>query len=261
MSTSSAYPLSCPDAFALAGRLGFDGVEVMVWRDAVSQDGTALAALSRYHEVPVLSVHAPTLLLTRGVWDGGPAHKLRRSCELAVGLGAGVVVAHPPFRWEQRHAEVFTETVLELEREHSVIIAVENMFPWRVGRYRARAYLPHWDPIGQDWPHVTLDLSHAATAGQDGLALARGLGDRLAHLHLGDGRGTSRDEHLVPGDGLQPCDGVLRLLAARNWEGRVVVEVNTRRMGPVRRERALARSLAFARWHLSEPPNGPGGSG
>jgi sugar phosphate isomerase/epimerase len=257
LSTSSVYPLSCPDAFALAVRLGFDGVEVLVWRDPVSQDIAALSALADYHEVPVLSVHAPTLLLARRVWDGDPGYKLRRSCEMAAALGAGVVVTHPPFRWERHHAEVFTETIADLEREFSLIIAVENMFPWGVGRHRARAHLPDWDPTGQVWPHVTLDLSHAATAGQDGLDLARRLGDRLVHLHLGDGNGSSRDEHLVPGDGTQPCDGVLRLLAERNWTGRVVVEVNTRRMDTARREGALARSLAFARWHLSEPSAPP----
>ncbi|MDQ1294331.1 MAG: hypothetical protein QG608_2214 [Actinomycetota bacterium] len=253
LSTSSAYPLNCPDAFALAARLGFDGVEVLVWHDPVSQDDAALAALARYHEVPVLSVHAPTLLLARGVWDGDPGDKLRRSCEMAAALGAGVVVTHPPFRWERHYAEVFTATIADLEREFSLIIAVENMFPWGVGRRRARAHLPDWDPTGQVWPHVTLDLSHAATAGQNGLDLAERLGDRLVHLHLGDGNGSFRDEHLVPGDGLQPCDAVLRLLAERNWAGRVVVEVNTRRMDPARREGALVRSLAFARWHLSEP--------
>ena len=65
LSTSSVYPERTPDAFEMAARLGYDGVEVMVYTDPVSQDPDVLRRLSDYHQVPVLSVHAPSLLLTQ----------------------------------------------------------------------------------------------------------------------------------------------------------------------------------------------------
>jgi sugar phosphate isomerase/epimerase len=99
---------------------------------------------------------------------------------------------------------------------------------------------------------VTLDLSHTATAGIDALALAYDLGDRLTHLHLADGLGSAKDEHLVPGQGGQPCGEVLGLLADQDWTGTVVVEVNTRRARTrAQRESDLAEALAFARLHLA----------
>ena len=33
LSTSSVYPLRTPDAFEIAARLGYDGVEIMVYPD------------------------------------------------------------------------------------------------------------------------------------------------------------------------------------------------------------------------------------
>ena len=42
LSTSSVYPERTPDAFEIAARLGYDGVEVMVYTDPVSQDADAL---------------------------------------------------------------------------------------------------------------------------------------------------------------------------------------------------------------------------
>ena len=42
LSTASVYPESTATAFELAARLGYDGVEVMVWTDPVSQDPYAL---------------------------------------------------------------------------------------------------------------------------------------------------------------------------------------------------------------------------
>ena len=38
LSTASVYPESTAAAFELAARLGYDGVEIMVWTDPVSQD-------------------------------------------------------------------------------------------------------------------------------------------------------------------------------------------------------------------------------
>jgi len=52
LSTASVYPETTANAFEIAGRLGYDGVEVMVWTDAVSQDAGALAGLGRRGEGP-----------------------------------------------------------------------------------------------------------------------------------------------------------------------------------------------------------------
>jgi sugar phosphate isomerase/epimerase len=252
LSTASAYPLGCAEAFALAARLGYDGVEVMIWTDPVSQDGAALRQLSRHYSMPVLSVHAPTLLVSQRVWGRDPWQKLERSAELAADIGARTVVVHPPFRWQRDYAAGFVEGVAGLEERTGVDIAVENMFPWRAGNREVKAYSPGWDPTEQDYRHVTLDLSHTATSGSDAMDMAEKLGDRLAHLHLADGNGSARDEHLVPGRGSQPCDEVLELLARRRWQGTVVVEVNTRRAtSDVQRELDLAESLAFARLTLA----------
>jgi sugar phosphate isomerase/epimerase len=254
LSTASVYPMSCAEAFATAARLGYDGVEVMVWTDPVSQDGDALRRLSAHYGVPVLAVHAPTLLLTQRVWGREPWGKVSRAAELAARLGADTVVVHPPFRWQRDYAAGFVEGIRDLERRTGVALAVENMFPWRAGTREVLAYAPGWDPTEHAYDHVTLDLSHTATAGCDPLVMARALGDRLHHLHLADGIGLARDEHLVPGRGTQPCGQVLELLAERSFAGTVVVEVNTRRAAsPDERELDLAEALAFARLHLAAP--------
>jgi sugar phosphate isomerase/epimerase len=252
LSTASVYPQGCADAFALAAELGYDGVEVMVWTDAVSQNPAALYRLADYHDIPILAIHAPTLLVTQRVWGREPWTKLEMSCEMAREVGATTVVVHPPFRWQREYAAAFVEGVAALSERSGVTLAVENMYPWRARQREMLAYSPGWDPVGLPYPSVTLDLSHAATAGQDGLELAQVLGDRLAHLHLADGSGSAKDEHLIPGRGGQPCDAVLGLLAERSWSGTVVVEVNTRR-AKTREERQgdLAEALAFARLHLA----------
>ncbi len=259
LSTSSVYPERTPDAFAAAARLGYDGIEVMVYGDPVSQSGDALARLVDYHQVPVLAIHTPSLLLTQLVWGREPWGKLLRAKELAERLGAKVVVLHPPFRWQREYARGFEQGLAKIADETNVIFAVENMFPIRAGASEVSGYAPHWDPTGLDVPYVTLDLSHTAASGSDAIVMANTLGTRLAHVHLADGSGLPvgpvPDEHLVPGRGRQPCAELLRGIAATGYQGVVVAEVNTRRAATVDDRLAdLAETLAFARDHLASVP-------
>lgn len=253
LSTASVYPASAEVAFSLAARLGYDGIEVMVWTDPATQDATRLRQLVEEHGVPVHSIHAPTLLLTQRVMGIDPWGKVDRSIELAQEVGAKVVVLHPPFRWQKAYAEHFVDGVATREHDSGLCVAVENMFPWTAGRGTVQAYLPHWDPVPQPYDHVTMDLSHTATARSDAMAMVHALGDRLAHVHLADGSGstTLKDEHLPPGRGNQPCAEFLEHIAQSGYAGAVALEVGTRRQDRTGREAVLAESLAFARDHLA----------
>ena len=251
LSTASTYPESTATAFELAARLGYDGVEVMVWTDPVSQDVDALRRLSDYHAIPILAVHAPCLLITQRVWGTDPWAKLQRAQAAAESLGAPTVVVHPPFRWQREYARDFITGIEKMVDETDVLFAVENMFPLRARGRAVVPYAPGWDPVDDDYRHVTLDLSHTSVSQTDAMAMAAALGDRLAHLHLADGVGTARDEHLVPGRGTQPCGEMLEMLADADFSGTVVVEINTRRAETrTERESDLAEALAFTRLHL-----------
>ncbi|MBF8186557.1 sugar phosphate isomerase/epimerase [Nonomuraea sp. K274] len=253
LSTASVYPERTPDAFELAARLGYDGVEIMVGADPVSQDIDVIERLSEHYQVPVLAIHAPCLLVTQRVWGRDPWAKLVKAQKAAERLGASTVVVHPPFRWQRDYARDFETGLGRMRDETSVKFAVENMFPLRARGNDVVPYSPSWDPVDHDFPHTTLDLSHTAVSGSDAMEMADKLGDRLAHLHLADGLGvTNKDEHLVPGRGNQPCAQMLERLAGGGYTGLVVLEINTRKAAS-RTERIddLAEGLAFARLHLA----------
>ncbi len=290
LSSASVYPESLASAFEIAALLGYDGVEVMVWTDPISQDPSAIQRLSEYHGVPVLAIHSPCLVITQRVWGPDPWVKLERSRAAAERLGAATVVIHPPFRWQRDYVRSFAEGLDRMAETSPVTFAVENMFPLRVANREVSPYLPTWDvasvegdasaeranaaeddadywvpdsgrsvddPLPLDptelltYRHFTLDLSHTSVSRSDATSMLAGMGDRMTHLHIGDGTGVNKDEHLVPGRGTQPCAEVLATLAARDFAGTVIVEVNTRRARD-RDERIadLAEALAFCRRHL-----------
>lgn len=253
LSTASVFPERVPDAFETAARLGYDGVEVMVSADPVSQDLDVLRRLSDYHGVPVLAVHAPCLLITQRVWGREPWGKLVRTREAAGKLGAKIVVVHPAFRWQREYAKDFESGLTRMDEESDVVFAVENLYPLRPRGTEVTAWAPHWNPVELDYAHATLDLSHTAVSDSDALEMADQLGDRLAHVHLADGTKPGLpDEHLVPGRGTQPCAELLTRLGARGYDGVVVVEISTRRAATRdERQADLAESLEFARRHLA----------
>ncbi|GAB17864.1 hypothetical protein GOEFS_041_00180 [Gordonia effusa NBRC 100432] len=275
LSTASVYPQNTEAAFAYAAELGYDGVELMVWGEPVSQDISHVEYLSQRYQVPVLSVHAPCLLISQRVWGRDPMVKLAKSVAAAEDLGAPTVVVHPPFRWQRNYVAAFDDLVGELESDSGIAVAVENMFPMRADRLfgagdrsikrlnargggpgaSASAFGKSIDPTDDGYDNYTLDLSHTATAGADALAMLGRMADGLQHLHLTDGHGAATDEHLIPGDGGQPCVEVCRRIAESDFDGAVVLEVTTSsaRTKPERAE-MLARSLDFARTHLRREP-------
>ncbi len=261
LSTASVYPESSAHAFAYAARLGYDAVEVMVGIDALSQQTSAVQQLSEHHQVPISAVHAPCLLFTQRVWGTEPWGKLERSAEMAAAVGAEVVVVHPPFRWQREYARDFVNGIAALEESTGIAFAVENMYPWRASSRRGmEMYLPGWDPSTEPYANTTIDLSHAAIAHANPVEMADRLGSRLRHVHLTDGSGSPKDEHLVPGRGAMGAADFLHHLAGAGFSGEVVLEINTRRC-TTREEREidLRESLEFAREHLSarETVTGP----
>ncbi|WP_245601629.1 sugar phosphate isomerase/epimerase family protein [Hamadaea tsunoensis] len=258
LSSSSVFPEPTAAAFELAAKLGYDGVEVMVWTDAVSQDAGALRGLTRHYGVPVGSVHAPCLLVTQRVWSSDPWVRLRRAAALAEQLDAPTVVVHPPFSWQREYARTFPTGIATLQTRYpQITFAIENMFPVRMARREFNAYSPGWDPTTTGFDAYTLDLSHCAASRTDSLKMADKMGRQLRHIHLGDGTGEGRDEHLVPGRGTQPCAQLLESLGERGFSGSIAVEVSTRRaVSRAEREADLAAALEFARAHVSAPVPG-----
>lgn len=258
LSNSSVFPESSAACFEIAAELGYDGVEIMIGADRISTDIEAIARLSEQHRVPVVSIHAPTLLATQNVWGTDPFGKLRRSGVLARRLGARVVVVHPPFRWQGRYASRFIDIIRQLNADFAPVqFAIENMYPWVSKMRGIPAYLPGWDPTSHDFDHLTLDLSHASIAHVKSIDYVHAWGSRLAHVHLTDGSGKQVDEHLFPGEGDQDSWRVLHEIVQSGYSGTFVLELNCRKFRSRQdRRKALANVLQQTREEIARAQTG-----
>ena len=141
-----ALPRQRRDRLRAGGAARLRRVEVMVWTDPVTRRRARCGRCRELHALPIVSVHAPTLLLTQRVWGTDPWGKVDRSIDLALEVGAGTVVLHPPFRWQREYAAGFVDGVARREHESGIRLAVENMYPLAHGAPRGHGLPPALGP-------------------------------------------------------------------------------------------------------------------
>ena len=221
-----ARPLG--NTFRIIAETGYTGVEVMVTRDPASQDPASMQALAKEHDLTIGAIHAPSLLVTRKVWGTDPIGKIDRAIRVAEEADVPVVVMHPPYRWQRAYRRWLDEELPALEARTGVTVAIENMFPVRMGRrgvtFHANQDLEQLEGL----PHLVLDTSHAAVAEHDPVEVRRRFGERLRHVHLSDNAGRGWDSHLPPGQGVLDLDGFCADLSGNGYAGAVSLEVDLR---------------------------------
>jgi sugar phosphate isomerase/epimerase len=220
-----AFPLEA--ALDAVAESGFSSLELMVTRDPRTQNAEIVDRLVGQRDLEVGSIHAPFLVLTRGVWGFDPIAKIRRGIEMCRALGAHTLVVHPPLVWEHRYARWLHST---REAPEGVIVAVENMYPRWVGGRRVKAY--RWtDPreLIRAAAHVVLDVSHLTVARHDVLTGYEVLRPKLVHVHLSNNAGDGRDGHLPLEEGIVPIDALLAEMRRTDYAGGVSLELSVRR--------------------------------
>ncbi len=201
----------------------------MVTQDPATQEPRLLEAAAAEHGLAVRAIHAPFLLMTRRVWGTDPVHKIYRAVHLAELVGASTVVVHPPCRWQARYRRWLDERLAEFSATTGVTVAVENMFPVRVGDRGVHFHAPRGFEGLDGAPHLVLDTSHAAVAGADIRAAFDSGRDRIRHIHLSNNAGKGWDSHLpVHLEGVLPIPEFVGDVAAAGFDGLISLEYDLR---------------------------------
>ncbi|MCM0755502.1 sugar phosphate isomerase/epimerase [Desulfovibrio aminophilus] len=223
LSTGCLFQRPLPEIAEIAAQAGFHGLELII-NDPLMAPGPGMDAVDAI--LPIRSLHAPFRRHER--W-GGYVESWRAAVALANSLPlAGNVTQHPPIGSEAGAGRWFARAVdlpLLLDARGRVGLSLENL-PWP----------PDSSPFGRDpldalvadcrarTLGLTLDVCHLGVSGRDPLrALDRVPHDLLANVHFSDARGFQ--EHLLPGQGILPLQGVLARLAERGYSRYITLEV------------------------------------
>lgn len=209
------------DAIADAG---FQGVEVLAAHNPETRDPERVLAYALQAGLDVPVIHGPYMVLLRNVFGSEYVEKSRRSLELAAEIGAQVMVAHAPFRWERRARDWSRAEADGEAAELGVTFAMENLFPVRGMSFSCVVTPEQLAPFS----HVVFDTSHFGVAGVDLFEAWEKLRDKVVHLHVSDNFGNGKDSHAPIGTGVLPLEGFLAHVGASGWSGTVTLELDCR---------------------------------
>jgi L-ribulose-5-phosphate 3-epimerase len=240
-----------PDGFAAkfadvldeAISLGFDAVDV--W------DGHLNAAWATDEQIAT----ARRLIDERGLrvaslagWFGSTIDHLRRSCEIAVALGAPVLGGGTPLLVSDRDG-----LVRELER-HDLRLGIEN----HPNEHTPDDMLAEIGDTGGGRIGTTVDTGWWGTQGVDAAAAIRALAPHVFHVHLKDVRAVGEHDTCRFGEGIVPIEGCLEALAEIGYPGAVSIEHEPFDEDP---RPAIAANLDDVRTWLERRPLAAGAGG
>ena len=254
VATGPFFMFSLEETFELIGEAGFDGAELMIMQDKLSQDPHRLGALAARYSVPVPAVHGPFLVATWLVFGTDPKGKLERCVRFAEAAKVSTVVIHPPYRWQTQYADWLDEAIPRIREETGVTVAVENMFAVNVNGRSLRFFSGTTPSELGRWPYLVLDTSHLAVAGGDLLAAWDELADRVVHLHVSNNDGRGRDTHGLLERGVLPVPEFLQEVGAAGFAGAVTLELDVRTWADDRPAllEVLRENLEIARTQLAK---------
>lgn len=209
------------DAIADAG---FGGVEVLLAHNPETRDPERVLACAKESGLAVPVVHGPYMVLLRNVFGAEYVEKSRRSLEVAAEIGAEVMVAHAPFRWERRARDWALAEADAEAAEAGTTFAMENLFPVRNMSFSCVVTPEQLAPFS----HVVFDTSHFGVAGIDLFEAWEALRERVVHLHVSDNFGNGKDSHAPIGAGVLPLEEFLTHVGASEWHGTVTLELDCR---------------------------------
>jgi sugar phosphate isomerase/epimerase len=271
LSTGCIYIYPLRSIFSIAREAGFAGVELVVSPEVELRGGRYVRRLAKGYGLTIFSLHPPIL-----PFPGWSDYRtvVPRLVDLALEVGAGYVVLHPPNAPSladgrgRSYVEALREGLWRTEGT-DLRIAIENRGFFRT---QDRSYVlsdmrelrAFADEL--DLPMV-LDTSHAATSSYSLAETYRILADRLVNVHLSDLRSppwplsvhylhTYLKHHQIPGDGQLPLADLLSRLAADGYCGPITLEISPmalRIWWPPSVKRQLARCVAYVRQAFRAP--------
>jgi sugar phosphate isomerase/epimerase len=209
------------DAIADAG---FAGAELLMAHNPETRDPERVLTYAQEAGVDVPVVHGPYMVLLRNVLGRNYVTKTRRTLELTAAMGAELVVAHAPFRWESKARRWAIDEVDGEAAEHGVVFGMENLYPY-AGRSVSAVVTPEQLT---SYSNVVFDTSHFAVAGVDLFAAWEALADRVVHLHISDNFGNGKDSHAPIGSGVLPLEDFLAHVGRTGYRGTVTLELDCR---------------------------------
>ena len=160
----------------------------------------------------------------------------KRHIDLCGELGISALVMHPgcfgatPDRYallEKQTRQIAEQSVFEIAdyaRRKNMKLSVENLHSGEALFRKPQEF----EPFVRKGMGMTLDTVHAFVSGVNPLDFIATYGKKITEVHLTDGVASDSYTHYPVGAGRVDCIAVLRKLDEIGYDGRIILEVNSK---------------------------------
>lgn len=245
--------ISIGETFALAKKLGFDGVEILPGFKTYSSI-SQLSKLSQKYNMPILSIH-------HQFWVGKALLSSRKAFKTANHFRA-IIVVHPLKNHSVRSVRqnVFMKKISDLSQEYNVPVGIENMPPQStlpIYKHFSKTHasttrlLDVYTLCKKYGFGITLDTSHLATSDIPSLKSFAIIQSLIKNVHLSDY--SLKKQHLGLGSGKLNTGKLLEALEKNNYKGLVTLELSPKIFSQKKKYYAdIKQSLKLVRKLLSK---------
>ena len=249
VSSSCFYPALIEESFEAVGRSGAKAAEIF-FNSACELEGGYLKELCKireYYDIRVRSIHPFTSAFEPFMFFSSYDRRTNDSIEFykryfnaANALGAELIVLHGGKSRKRYSPELYAENYLKLHnaaKKSGVFIAHENV-------NNCLCSDPHYmkkvaDLVGDDFKAV-LDIKQCRRTNQDEFEFIDLLGDKIAQVHLSDGK--AEHDCLAPGKGDYDFKKLFDALKAHGYDNTAVIELYRDNFGD---EKDINESLEY----------------
>ena len=222
---------------------GFDNIEIEFGFSIISAEllhSLADELKEIIHPFRTVSCHLPLGEVNIAAFHSGMRREAiletKRHIDLCAELGIKMLVMHPgcfgatPDRYsllEKRTRQIAGQSVFEIARyakKKKMELSVENL-------HRGEALFRNpveFEPFVRRGIGITLDTIHAFVSGIDPVDFITRFGRKIREVHLTDGMKDDYYTHYPLGKGMVDCIAVLQKLQEAGYDGRIILEVNSK---------------------------------
>ena len=222
---------------------GFDAIEIefgfsIIGAEFLLPMASELRAIIRpFH---IVSCHLPLGEVNIAALHSGMRREAiaetKRHIDLCGQLAISRLVMHPgcfgatPDRYsllEKHTRQIAEQSVFEIAgyaKKKNMELSIENL-------HRSEALFrkpEEFEPFVRKGIGMTLDAVHAFVSGVNPLDFVTRFGRKITEVHLTDGVESDSYAHYPLGTGMVDCTGILRKLREIGYDGRIILEVNSK---------------------------------
>lgn len=213
-------------------KAGVNGLELRVPNVLTDKNIQEIKNIVKKHELLVFSIHQSNNNI-----NNIPLFEIQRLCKIANNFSADTVTLHSDALGKKLFNQEFILELKKLQEKHKITFGIENMPKSHFSLFKTYTYSANEfsSILNNAGLFITFDTTHLAQAKGDICGFYKKNKEKIVNIHISDYQKSwlnrtlllANQTHLPLTEGKLPIAKFLKILKEENYQGNIVMEINT----------------------------------